>query len=124
MIGKIFIGYLGLIIANQSFGYISDDIIISETCFINDDGCSGTKKSYTLIENVIGKKVQNIDLKEHVQQKVIVHIIADVQKHKLLIFKNQCTLPAERQVAIGIWFNQTEAQTLKAHQHTKSPHKQ
>ena len=123
MIGKIFIGYLGLIIANPSFGYISDDIIISKTCFINDDGWSGTK-SYTLIENVIGKKVQNIDLKEHVQQKVIVHIIADVQKHKLLILKNQGTLPAERQVAIGIWFNQTEAQTLKAHQHTKSPHKQ
>ena len=52
-------------------------------------------KSYTLIENVIGKKVQNLDLKEHVQQKVIVHIIAEVQKHKLLIFKNQGTLPAE-----------------------------
>mgnify|MGYP002048796419 FL=1 len=117
MIGKIFIGYLGLIIANQSFGYISDDIIISKTCFVDDECWSGTKR-YTLRENVIGKKVQNIDLKEHVQQKVIVHIIADVQKHKLLIFKNQCTLPAERQVAIGIWFNQTEAQTLKVHQHT------
>ena len=122
MIGKIFLAYLGLISVNQSFGYISDDDInISETCSINDV-CTETK-SYTLIDNALGKSVQNIDLKEQVPQNVIDQIIADVQKHKLLIFKNQGSIPGKRQVAIGEWFGPTEKQTPKGHQHTKSPHK-
>ena len=88
----------------------------------SDNKVCSVQDNYSLNDHVLGKIVHNIDLKQDVPQSIIDQIIKDVKEHKLLIFRNQGVIPAERHVEIGKWFGPTEYQA-RGHQHIKSPHK-
>lgn len=75
---------------------------------------------YKLIDNRLGKIVQGIDLKLEVPAEVIKKIIEDVTQHRLLIFKNQGVVSAERQLEISRWFGTIES---TFYNHPKSPHR-
>lgn len=67
----------------------------------------------------IGVEVRGIDLKQHVPDQIIQQIKKDVHKHRLLIFKNQGIISADRHVEISRWFGELESTFYK---HPKSPH--
>jgi taurine dioxygenase len=78
------------------------------------------KKTYELHPNRIGCLVTGIDLKSAINADVIKQIIDDVTTHKLLVFKNQGIVSAERQLEIGKWFGKIES---TFYNHPKSPHR-
>ena len=53
---------------------------------------------YTLQPNRLGKIVTGIDLQTPIPQDVIKQLVQDVNKHRLLIFKNQGIVPPARQI--------------------------
>ena len=53
---------------------------------------------YTLQPNKLGKVVSGIDLQTPIPQDVIKQLVQDVNKHRLLIFKNQGIVPPARQI--------------------------
>ena len=53
---------------------------------------------YTLQPNKLGKIVNSIDLNTPIPQEVIKQLVQDVNKHRLLIFKNQGIIPPARQI--------------------------
>ena len=53
---------------------------------------------YTLQPNKLGKIVNNLDLQSPIPQEVIKQLVQDVNKHRLLIFKNQGIIPPARQI--------------------------
>lgn len=77
-------------------------------------------QSYRLINNKLGKIVEGIDLKKEVGKELIERIVADVTQHRLLIFKNQGVINAERQLEISRWFGAIES---TFYNHAKSPHR-
>ena len=50
---------------------------------------------YTLQPNKLGKIVSGIDLQTPIPQDVMKQLVQDVNKHRLLIFKNQGIVPPE-----------------------------
>ncbi|KAL8583793.1 hypothetical protein ACOMHN_036428 [Nucella lapillus] len=67
----------------------------------------------------IGVEVRGIDLKQPVPDNVVAQIKDDVHKHRLLIFKDQGVVSADRHVEISQWFGELESTFYK---HPKSPH--
>ena len=67
----------------------------------------------------IGVEVRGIDLKQPVPQNIVEQIKKDVHKHRLLIFKDQGVISADRHVEISQWFGELESTFYK---HPKSPH--
>ncbi|XP_076449588.1 (3R)-3-[(carboxymethyl)amino]fatty acid oxygenase/decarboxylase-like isoform X1 [Babylonia areolata] len=67
----------------------------------------------------IGVEVCGIDLKQPVPDSVIAQIREDVHKHRMLIFKDQGVVSADRHVEISKWFGELESTFYK---HPKSPH--
>ena len=53
---------------------------------------------YTLQPSKLGKVVAGIDLQTPIPQEVIKQLVQDVNKHRLLIFKNQGIIPPARQI--------------------------
>lgn len=68
----------------------------------------------------IGVEVRGIDLKDRaLPEEVIEQIKKDVHKRRLLIFKDQGVVSADRHVEISRWFGELESTFYK---HPKSPH--
>ena len=67
----------------------------------------------------IGVEVRGIDLKQPVPENIVEQIKKDVHKHRLLIFKDQGVISADRHVEISQWFGELESTFYK---HPKSPH--
>ena len=75
---------------------------------------------YTLSPNKLGRLVTGIDLKKAVTDEVVGQIKKDVRDHRILIFKNQGVLSAERHLEIGRWFGEIES---TFYDHPKSEHR-
>jgi alpha-ketoglutarate-dependent taurine dioxygenase len=71
------------------------------------------------ITPAFGRIVTGIDLKHAVTKEIKNQIMADLHTHRLLLFKNQGKIPAERQVEISQWFGQICSTFYK---HPASPH--
>ncbi|XP_014669205.1 PREDICTED: alpha-ketoglutarate-dependent sulfate ester dioxygenase-like [Priapulus caudatus] len=67
----------------------------------------------------LGVAVYGIDLKKPVSEETIIQIKYDLLKHRLLIFKNQGIVPAERQVSLMEQFGRVISLHPK---HPDSPH--
>ena len=78
------------------------------------------QKVYQLQSNKLGRIVQGIDLNKSISKETISKIIQDVTKHRLLIFKNQGLISAEKQLEISQWFGTIES---TFYNHPKSPHR-
>ena len=74
--------------------------------------------AYELRPNKLGKLVYGIDLKSAISKQVKNQIIEDVRKHRLLVFKNQGVLSAEKHLEISRWFGKIESTFFD---HPKSP---
>lgn len=72
---------------------------------------------YTPIK--LGVEIRGIDLKSKLSSETIARIKDDVHKHRLLIFKNQGIISADRHVEISTWFGSLESTFYK---HPRSPH--
>ena len=66
-----------------------------------------------------GAEIWGIDLKENIDHSTIEQIQQDVQKHRILIFKDQGIVSGSRQVEISRWFGELEIAGFERHQ--KSP---
>uniref|UniRef100_UPI00358F0BE8 3-((Z)-2-isocyanoethenyl)-1H-indole synthase-like n=1 Tax=Myxine glutinosa TaxID=7769 RepID=UPI00358F0BE8 len=76
-------------------------------------------RQYNLTTQRLGAIVKGIDLKEEVPPAIVKQIRDHVTKHRLLIFKDQGVVPAQRQVEISRWFGELESTFYK---HPRSPH--
>ena len=63
-----------------------------------------SQKVYQLQANKLGCIVKGIDLSKSISKETIGQIVQDVTQHRLLIFKNQGVLAAEKQLEISKWF--------------------
>ena len=77
-------------------------------------------KTYQLQSHKLGCIVKGLDLNQSISPKTISHLIEDVTQHRLLIFKNQGIVNADRQLEISSWFGQIES---TFYNHPKSPHR-
>lgn len=93
-------------------------VVLSLNCHQTGD----TPKLHSAMEYTpapIGVEVRGIDLKQPVPENIIAQIKEDVHKHRLLIFKDQGVISADRHVEISQWFGELESTFYK---HPKSPH--
>ncbi|BFY99641.1 hypothetical protein BsWGS_02681 [Bradybaena similaris] len=67
----------------------------------------------------LGVEVRGIDLTSELPSETIAKLKNDIHKHRMLIFKNQGVISAERHVEISKWFGELESTFYK---HPKSPH--
>lgn len=67
-----------------------------------------------------GAEVRGVDLNEEVPTDVMEAIKRDAYKHRLLLFKGQGIVSAERQVEISKWFGEIESRPFS--KHPASPH--
>uniref|UniRef100_A0A0B6ZCM7 TauD/TfdA-like domain-containing protein n=2 Tax=Arion vulgaris TaxID=1028688 RepID=A0A0B6ZCM7_9EUPU len=73
----------------------------------------------TYIPAKLGMQVRGIDLKNNLTSETIANIKDNVQKHRLLIFKNQGIISCDRHVEISKWFGEMESTFYR---HPKSQH--
>ena len=67
-----------------------------------------------------GATISGIDLEKHTEDTALVTQIAhDLQRHRLLIVKNQGILSAETQLKVSRWFGEIDS---TFHCHPQSPH--
>lgn len=75
---------------------------------------------YELRPNKLGRLVFGIDLRDPKSDQFKENIIRDVREHRLLIFKQQGVLSAERHLEVSKWFGRIESTFFD---HPKSPHR-
>lgn len=78
-----------------------------------------SRKSYCITPAKLGVVIRGIDLKEDVCKEVKAQILEDVHRHRILVFKDQDIVSAERHVEISQWFGKLASTFYK---HPKSPH--
>ena len=78
------------------------------------------RKAYELHPNKLGCIVKGLDLKKKLSSEIICQIKRDVSEYRLLIFKDQGIVPAEKHLEIGQWFGKIES---TFYNHPKSPHR-
>jgi len=74
---------------------------------------------YTTTPIKLGCEVRGIDLKTENRTAVINQIKKDVDKHRIMVFKNQGEITGDRHVEISKWFGELE---VTFYQHHTSPH--
>lgn len=65
-----------------------------------------------------GIEIRGIDLQDHVTEDVVHEIKQDVEKHRIVVFRDQGVIPGQRQVDISRWFGTPESTFYK---HPQSP---
>ena len=66
-----------------------------------------------------GAEIWGVDLKDKIDRSVIEQIQQDVQKHRILIFRNQGIVSGTQQLEISRWFGELEIAGFE--RHPKSP---
>ena len=69
----------------------------------------GHQRPYELRPTKIGCEVFGIDLKQDIGSGVIQLVKEDVQKHRILIFRDQGIVSPARHLEIGRWFGDIES---------------
>ncbi|XP_067677210.1 (3R)-3-[(carboxymethyl)amino]fatty acid oxygenase/decarboxylase-like [Haliotis asinina] len=77
------------------------------------------KMAYDVKEAAIGVEIRGINLNDPVSDDLIKRFKEDVHKHRLLIFKDQGVVAADRHVEISRWFGELESTFYK---HPRSTH--
>ncbi|CAH1785347.1 unnamed protein product [Owenia fusiformis] len=76
---------------------------------------------YTLKPLILGAEVEGIKLSETIPHSTVESLKEDVTKHKLLVFRDQGKLTAERQVEITEWFGELETVGFECHPKCSHP---